>query len=585
MNQSSCTWQLNSLLCGQKKKKTKTGMEKSPKNKNKKQKVSGHAAPEEKKDEKDDVQKTKNKRTSKTKNHIKEPVGYGSPRCLLVLLCFACLPGCYARSLDALKPCPLGTLGVSLHPLSHGSRVINSTWPFTESIDALQPAHLGLFTCFEKDGCCWAGFAFGEVFSEPPEVTRLWWFLVFGVSLVSLVSLCKFLCFGSNRNWGPVVCFTPRKSKRRKRRLLIHSNGRQTRFLIRRQIWSCRRAGLQRLPGARLACRRRRHELCCLRISWRYKRNPFASPSGGETFSPSQVDLLKNVDLEGGAAGSARSRRLRQKTSGNNDLARNLIHQLKATLNGNGSWDQMLRVVEKLVDTSPPKKKSHKRKKKLKYHPNPAAAQSGTIDRSKDVRYWYDSSGGWRAYSVDADGWWSWCDTQAGTSTNLRPTRAQPEQGQLGRISSTHTPNRNSDPAGLRWDSRFHHWISGLRVSDWNPAFPPKLIPFGRLKANLRDSVSPEGNLIEMWNPDDVAELRSLWTGFEQAGGLTAVLCGSAMQMPGAFPTRLSFARGRNGSQLENVALLQIGSRNNPWTHLSKKVKVDDVPQVQRETV
>ena len=243
-----------------------------------------------------------------------------------------------------------------------------------------------------------------------------------------------------------------------------------------------------------------------------------------------------------------------------NEVTRNLISTLKGCLNQGMSLQQILKAAETWV--SKPSKKQQKPKVKNRRR---RTKLSSTSDQ--DIGYWKDSSGRWRPYKLDKNGWWYWCDNQV------------PDQYQ--------SPDWKGYPKAVPQEMvvRDDTWISSLRPLDWSTDIAPNLVSFGKIRNALRSGEKPPGNVVEVWSKAQVEELQSLWTTYENPAALTALLCGEAMQMPNARLTRLTLQRGTWGPKLENVALLQIGSHAGPWIPKATSVAKDKLPQVTRVTI
>ena len=54
-------------------------------------------------------------------------------------------------------------------------------------------------------------------------------------------------------------------------------------------------------------------------------------------------------------------------------------------------------------------------------------------------------------------------------------------------------------------------WITSLRLEDWDQDPRPKLIPFPKIKQQLRNGQAVEGNATELWTCKEMDELSLLW--------------------------------------------------------------------------
>ena len=125
-----------------------------------------------------------------------------------------------------------------------------------------------------------------------------------------------------------------------------------------------------------------------------------------------------------------------------------------------------------------------------------------------------------------------------------------------------------------------------MRSTDWATQPVPKLISFPKIRDSLKLGQKIEGNVVEIWSPDVLDELNTLWSCFGKTEGLTAILFGEARaQNPEATSARLSVTRGSFGPKLEEGSLLRIGPGQGPWLPGSKKVDISTIPTVQRETL
>ncbi|CAL1145493.1 unnamed protein product [Cladocopium goreaui] len=104
-------------------------------------------------------------------------------------------------------------------------------------------------------------------------------------------------------------------------------------------------------------------------------------------------------------------------------------------------------------------------------------------------------------------------------------------------------------------------WITSLRLEDWDQDPRPKLIPFPKIKQQLRNGDAVEGNITEIWTRKEMDELSLLWKSFEDPAPLTALLFGNAKDYPAVLHTRISTTRGNHGPQTEHVALVQAAKK------------------------
>jgi hypothetical protein len=114
----------------------------------------------------------------------------------------------------------------------------------------------------------------------------------------------------------------------------------------------------------------------------------------------------------------------------------------------------------------------------------------------------------------------------------------------------------------------------------------PKLVSFPKIRESLKLGNQIEGNLVEIWQTNVLDELSTLWTCFDKQEGMTAMLFGEAKAKTAeATPARISVTRGNFWQKIEEAFLLQIGSSKGPTLPSSKKVDIQTIPKVQRETL
>jgi hypothetical protein len=300
------------------------------------------------------------------------------------------------------------------------------------------------------------------------------------------------------------------------------------------------------------------------------------SKSAWSKFSKAYVDLLCSGVLVGGTLNQYKKhpprRKYAKRGEGNSNTlgeqTRDLIAALKQCLNNEPSLEHLWSALQATVAQTVPHrtKKSGPKKKKLKsVGSKPPADTCGTDEK---VLWWTDETGHKRAYTINQRGWWTWVPDV--------PTSA----------SHHHPANRAAGHKGEPNQGRLGTWISGVRSTDWATQPVPKLISFPKIRDSLKLGQKIEGNVVEIWSPDVLDELNTLWSCFGKTEGLTAILFGEARaQNPEATSARLSVTRGSFGPKLEEGSLLRIGPGQGPWLPGSKKVDISTIPTVQRETL
>ena len=190
--------------------------------------------------------------------------------------------------------------------------------------------------------------------------------------------------------------------------------------------------------------------------------------------------------------------------------------------NQGGSVPDLLNLLSVFVNqVSTPKKKKIRRNSK-----NPVKGSDNAkshVESPPVVRYWKDSSGKSWAYTVDRNGWWSWVSGSFSGSTSVPAGSASAPVSSIRQKASS--------------------WVSSLRPLNWFPAVPPKLVPFGHIKQCFQQGEKINGNLVEIWSPDHIRELQTLWDVYSQPSILIAMLCGSAKDFEGVLHTRVSLVR------------------------------------------
>lgn len=315
-----------------------------------------------------------------------------------------------------------------------------------------------------------------------------------------------------------------------------------------------------------------------VRKGWRRKQNP-QKLSTWNSFSPEYIARLQSDLFDGGTKQPYKlPRRFRHKrrvpeNERANEITRDLIAVLKQCLNQGTSVHQLGNIVSQVLTSQDNVQQSSKRTvKKAK-----KASETSSVEQSQTappvVRFWTDRvTGIQKAYSVDASGWWSWLP-------HKDPLPAQ--TGNNGSWAPQHPQKVLVTPG-----SREVKWVSGLRVADWDPGVSPKLISVPKIREALKEGSPLTGNVVEIWNPEIVSELLTLWDCFDHKAGMTALLFGQAKRDTlGALHTRLSISRGNFGPKLEEAGLLKIGPGVGPWLPSSKKIDMKTTPKVQRETL
>ena len=237
---------------------------------------------------------------------------------------------------------------------------------------------------------------------------------------------------------------------------------------------------------------------------------------------------------------------------------RTLTNSLKTCLNHGNSLDSVLGFLQQMV---PEPSRKRKKPQKTKTTPN------------NEIKYWKGYP-----YRIDQNGWWTWVSTGQGE---------QGSQGSAPRKPAHADARKPTDPPPLAKSpqERNSTWITSLRLEDWDQDPRPKLIPFPKIKQQLRNGDAVEGNITEIWTRKEMDELSLLWKSFEDPAPLTALLFGNAKDYPAVLHTRISTTRGNHGPQTEHVALVQVSKKKSPWIPKSTKIAQEKLPKVERTGV
>lgn len=204
-----------------------------------------------------------------------------------------------------------------------------------------------------------------------------------------------------------------------------------------------------------------------------------------------------------------------------------------------------------------------KAKKQTTAQNQPKTEKAGP--KTLQTKVWTDSKGVDHQYTVDESGWWTWLKKD-----NLQNPKSEPKPSKVPSV----------DVSG-----RDGCWVTGLRISDWEPACAPKLVSLPKVRAYLREGETVLGNIVEIWDLESLSELQTLWASFGPSQGITALLCGPAKQAQGACHSKFSLVRGGYGHKLESVGLLKLGSTAAPWFPSAKKIEIASMPKVERRTL
>ena len=235
-----------------------------------------------------------------------------------------------------------------------------------------------------------------------------------------------------------------------------------------------------------------------------------------------------------------------------------MIRSLKTCLNHGDSLDSVLALLQKMVPESPKKKDKPKK-------PKPTKPTS-----DNDVKFWKGYP-----YRVDQNGWWTWI-----SNDQIPKSNAPSQPANAAALKPTVNPSLAKSP-----QERNRTWITSLRLEDWDQDPRPKLIPFPKIKQQLRNEQTVDGNVTEIWTCKEMEELSLLWKSFDDPAPLTALLFGNAKDYPAVLHTRINTTRGYQGPQTEHVALFQVSGKRSPWIHKSTKVAQDKLPKIERTGV
>ena len=116
--------------------------------------------------------------------------------------------------------------------------------------------------------------------------------------------------------------------------------------------------------------------------------------------------------------------------------------------------------------------------------------------------------------------------------------------------------------------------VTGIRTQDWSSVPAPSVVKLKDLITAVSEGHSPPGNLVEIQNSEQLAEVSDLWDAFGNPAPLTLMFTGTFSHKDQVRVT-VSLIRGTKAQKLETVGLLKLNGTQGPWVHTkSDKVEV-----------
>ena len=115
---------------------------------------------------------------------------------------------------------------------------------------------------------------------------------------------------------------------------------------------------------------------------------------------------------------------------------------------------------------------------------------------NSEIKYWKGYP-----YRIDQNRWWTWVHDDQGVLKRPRPVN----------LPTRMRANLLTPPLAKSLLERNSTWITSLRLEDWDQDPRPKLIPFPKIKQQLRNGQAVEGNATELWTCKEMDELSLLW--------------------------------------------------------------------------
>ena len=244
-----------------------------------------------------------------------------------------------------------------------------------------------------------------------------------------------------------------------------------------------------------------------------------------------------------------------------------LVQMFKEFVNQSGgvNLEPLTTLLEKFQQT--PKKK---RKKKV---------QRTSPEGSVEIKTWK----GHRYQVCPTTGWWTWIE------------KAQADQTSSSRDSSWYanwpslpkSEPRNSNTVGSGQQTRTvvltkptkeigtgQPPVTGIRTQDWSSVPAPSVVKLKDLITAVSEGHSPPGNLVEIQNSEQLAEVSDLWDAFGNPAPLTLMFTGPFSHKDQVRVT-VSLIRGTKAQKLETVGLLKLNGTQGPWVHNAEKITRD----------
>ena len=293
-----------------------------------------------------------------------------------------------------------------------------------------------------------------------------------------------------------------------------------------------------------------------------------------DTADTYQQWLQENCNnLVGGSAGSAATRRLRkQKAAGNAKMA-SLVQMFKEFVNQSGgvNLEPLTSLLEKFQQT--PKKKRKKR------------VQKTTPGSSGEIKTWK----GHRYQVCPTTGWWTWIEKVQ--SDQALPHRDNSWYANWPSLPKSEPQIDKTAGSGQRQQTRKvvltkphketsagQTPVTGIRPQDWSTVPAPKMVKLQDLITAVSEGNPPPGNLVEVRNSEQLAEVNDVWDAFGNPAPLTLMFTGNFCHKDQTRVT-VSLIRGTNAQKLETVGLWKLNGTQGPWVHNAEKITKDILPK------
>ena len=126
--------------------------------------------------------------------------------------------------------------------------------------------------------------------------------------------------------------------------------------------------------------------------------------------------------------------------------------------------------------------------------------------------------------------------------------------------------------------------VTGIRTQDWSSVPAPSVVKLKDLITAVSEGHSPSGNLVQIQNSEQLAEVSDLWDAFGNPAPLTLMFTGNFSHKDQVRVT-VSLIRGTKAQKLETVGLLKLNGTQGPWVHNAEKVARDILPKSDKVEV